>query len=82
MVYLGKGIYRTSECGLDRLECKRADISALFFCELYMAQRGIQNASRLSRYSFCIYTSHMVIVVGNSELRKNIHLAIDKLHII
>lgn len=81
MVYLGKGIYRTSECGLDRLECKRADISALFFCELYMAQRGIQNASRLSRYSFYIYKPY-----GDSDrkfrVEKNIHLTIDKIHII
>lgn len=81
MVYLGKGIYRTSECGLDRLECKRADISALFFCELHMAQRGIQNVSRLSRYSFYIYKPY-----GDSgrkcRTEKNIYLAIDKLHII
>ena len=81
MVYLGKGIYRTSECGLDRLKCKRADISALFFCELHMAQRGIQNASRLSRYSFYIYKPY-----GDSgrkcRAEKNIYLAIDRLHII
>lgn len=81
MVYLGKGIYRTSECGLDRLECKRADISALFFCELHMAQRGIQNVSRLSRYSFYIYKPY-----GDSgrkfRVEKNIHLTIDKIHII
>jgi hypothetical protein len=81
VVYLGKGIYRTSECGLDRLECKRADISALFFCELHMAQRGIQNASRLSRYSLYIYKPY-----GDSgrkcRAEKNIHLTIDKIHII
>lgn len=80
MVYLGKGIYRTSKSGLDRLKCKRADISALFFCELHMAQA--YKTPHVYHDTAFIYTSHTVIVVENAELRKNIYLAIDKLHII
>lgn len=80
MVYLGKGIYRTSECGLDRLECKRADISALFFCELHGAERHTKRLTSITIQ--LLYTSRMVIVVGNAEPRKNIHLSIDKIHII
>ena len=81
MVYLGKGIYRTSECGLDRLECKRADISALFFVS-YIWRREAYKTPHAYHDTAFIYASRMVIVVGNSELRKNIHLTIDKIHII
>lgn len=70
MVYLGKGIYRTSECGLDRLECKRADISALFFFVSYIWHREAYKTSHVYHDTAFIYTSRMVIVVGNSELKK------------
>lgn len=80
MVYLGKGICRTSKSGLDRLKCKRADISALFFCELHMAQA--YKTPHVYHDTAFIYTSRMVIVVGNAEPRKNIHLSIDKRAII
>ena len=69
MVYLGKGIYRTSECGLDRLECKRADISALFFVS-YIWRREAYKTSHVYHDTAFIYTSHTVIVVENAELRK------------
>jgi hypothetical protein len=82
VVHLGKGIYRTSKGGLDRLKCKRADISALFFFVSYIWRREAYKTPHAYHDTAFIYASHMVIVVGNAELRKNIYLAIDKLHII
>lgn len=81
MVHLGKGIYRTSKGGLDRLKCKRADISLSFFVS-YIWRREAYKTPHAYHDTAFIYISHMVIVVGNAELRKNIHLAIDKCNII